>query len=114
MSGLLNHKNDDSKKIDKNVAVKTKSITREEAGFTDVQKDVIPTFDVSVRVDNHARNSLLALAKTTGEKRTVSEMLSVMIENYTNNLSDRTRESYNEYLSALEEKDKLSFKLKNH
>lgn len=111
MSGLLKH---NGNKIDKNVNVKTKSISRKDAGFVDTQKDIIPTFDVSIRVDNHARNSLLALAKTTGEKRTVSEMLSIMIENYSSNLSERTRDVYNEYLSALEEKDKLSFKLKNH
>ena len=114
MAGLLNHKSDNiSKKIDKNVEVKTKAITREEVGFTDVQKEVIPTFDVSVRLDNHARNALLALAKTTAEKRTVSEMLSIMIESYSKNLSDNTLAAFSEYLEALEEKDKLSFKLKN-
>ncbi|WP_034994708.1 DUF5388 domain-containing protein [Liquorilactobacillus vini] len=113
MSSLLNHKNDNTKKIDKNVEVKTKSITRAEAGFTDVQKDVIPTFDVSVRLDNHARNALLALAKTTAEKRTISEMLSIMIESYSKSLSENTMSAYNEYLEALEEKDKLAYRLKN-
>ena len=58
MSNLLQHKNDDNeKKIDKNVDVKTKSISRQDVGFTDIEKDVIPTFDVSVRLDNHSRNA---------------------------------------------------------
>lgn len=70
MSNLLQHKNDDNeKKIDKNVDVKTKSISRQDVGFTDIEKDVIPTFDVSVRLDNHSRNALMALAKTTAEKK---------------------------------------------
>nr|WP_252895204.1 DUF5388 domain-containing protein [Liquorilactobacillus satsumensis] len=68
MSGLLQHNNNSEKRIDKNVEVKTKQISRADVGFTDIEKDVIPTFDVSVRLDNHARNALMALAKTTAEK----------------------------------------------
>lgn len=41
-------------------------------------------------------------------------MLSIMIEDYTKQLSSNTITAYTEYLSALEAKDKLSYKLKNH
>lgn len=112
MSGLLKH-NDSEKRIDKNVDVKVKQISREDVGFTDIEKDVIPTFDVSVRLDNHARNALLALAKITAEKRSISEMLSIMIEDYSKKLNDNTINAYRDYLNALEEKDKLAYKLKS-
>ncbi len=41
-------------------------------------------------------------------------MLSIMIEDYSKKLNGNTITAYSEYLNALEEKDKLSYKLKNH
>ena len=118
MAGLLNHDKDKiAKNPDKNVDVKATQVTREEAGFTDNESskdtEFIPTFDVNMRMDKHTRNAVLALSKATAEKRTASEMVAILIEDYLKNASNRTKDIFNEFLNTFEEKDKLLYKLKS-
>lgn len=112
--GMLHKKENETSPNDpdKHVEVKTKSLSREEVGFTDSQEDLIPTFDVNMRLDNHTRNAVLALAKASADKRTASEMVSILVENYLKDSSERTKEIYNDLLNMYEERDKLSYKLK--
>lgn len=109
MSDLLNH----SKNPDKGVNVKAKSISRKDAGFGNTPDvPVYPTYDVNMRLDNHARNSVLALAKATADKRTASEMMAILVEAYADNLEPQTEEIYQNFLKMFEEKDRLESKLK--
>lgn len=71
------------------------------------------TFDVNMRVDNHTRNAVLALARATADKRTASAMVSILIENYLNSMTPQDLEVYQDFLDMLEQKDKLEHKLKN-
>lgn len=117
MAGLLNHDKDKvAKNPDKNVDVKATQVTREEAGFTDNESskdtEFIPTFDVNMRIDNHTRNAVLALSRATAEKRTASEMVSILIEEYLKDTSTRTQDIYREFINAFEEKDRIMYKLK--
>lgn len=109
MSNLLNH----SKDPDKNVKIKSNSISRKDAGFGDSINDHLPTFDVNMRVDNHTRNAVLALSKISSEKKTASEIVSLLIENYVEDLNPQSVEIYQDFVNMLEEKDKLNYKLKN-
>lgn len=113
MSNLLNHGNNDSKNPDKNVEVKANIISRKEAGFVDKDIKSIPTFDVNMRIDNHTRNAILALSRATADRRTASEMASILIEQYLDKLNPQTLEVYQDFLEMLEEKDKMEYKLKN-
>ena len=76
-------------------------------------KNPAPTFDVNMRVDNHTRNAILALARATADKRTASEMVSILIENFLDNMTPQGLEVYQDFLDMLEQKDKLEYKLKN-
>lgn len=93
---------------------KVKSISRTDAGFGDKkqQSDMLPTFDVNMRIDNHARNAVLALAKTTANKRSVSEMVSILVEEYLRSMNPQSLEVYQELVTMFENKDQLSYKLK--
>lgn len=73
----------------------------------------VPTFDVNMRVDNHTRNAVLALARATADKRTASEMVSILIENFLDGMTPQGLEVYQDFLDMLEQKDKLEYKLKN-
>ncbi|WP_076657697.1 DUF5388 domain-containing protein [Lactiplantibacillus plantarum] len=115
MSGLLNHGDNTDKKRenpDKKVEVSAATVSRSAAGFGHDSSDVIPTFDVNMRLDNHARNAILALAKTTADKRTAAEMVTILIENYVSSLNPKTMDTYEELLNMLETKDSLNYKLK--
>lgn len=116
MSGLLNHNTDSKSKNnpDKKVEVKVNSISRAAAGFGDKkqQSDLIPTFDVNMRIDNHARNAVLALAKTTADKRSASEMVTILVEKYLQTMNPQSLEVYQELVTMFEDKDQLSYKLK--
>ncbi|WP_459783054.1 DUF5388 domain-containing protein, partial [Pediococcus ethanolidurans] len=46
-------------------------------------------------------------------KRSASEMVSLMIENYLESLTPQTRDTYDELVSMMETKDKLDYKLKS-
>ncbi|WP_282802531.1 DUF5388 domain-containing protein [Secundilactobacillus kimchicus] len=107
MSGLLDHGNNPDKKVNVNV----NSLSRKQAGFVDTE--TIPTFDVNMRVDNHTRNAVLALAKTTADKRSASEMVSILIETYLETLNPQSKEIYQDFVDMLENKDKLDYKMKN-
>ena len=114
MSGLLKHDNNDQiKNPDKKVNVQVSSISRKQAGFGEASVEKIPTFDVNMRVDNHTRNAVLALSKATADKRSASEMVSLMIESYLESLTPQTRDTYDELVSMMETKDKLDYKLKS-
>lgn len=113
MSNLLNHNPGNSKDPDKKVNIKSKQITRNEAGFGDTPSPAVPTFDVNMRVDNHTRNAILALARATADKRTASEMVSILIENFLDKMTPQGLEVYQDFLDMLEQKDKLEYKLKN-
>lgn len=76
-------------------------------------KNTAPTFDVNMRVDNHTRNAILALARATADKRTASEMVSILIENFLDKMTPQGLEVYQDFLDMLEQKDKLEYKLKN-
>ncbi|MEO3669622.1 DUF5388 domain-containing protein [Lactiplantibacillus plantarum] len=117
MSNLLNHgENPDKKREnpDKRVEVSAATVSRSAAGFGQDTANVIPTFDVNMRLDNHARNAILSLAKTTADKRTASEMVTILIENYVSSLNPKTLDTYEELLDMLETKDSLNYKLKKH
>ena len=73
----------------------------------------VPTFDVNMRVDNHTRNAVLALARATADKRTASEMVSILIESFLDSMTPQGLEVYQDFLDMLEQKDKLEYKLKN-
>jgi len=111
MSNLLQH--GDGKNPNKKVDIKVKEISRTEAGFVDIPESIIPTFDVNMRVDNHTRNAILALSRATADKRTASEMASILIESYLEKLNPQTLEVYQDFLGMLEDKDKMEYKLKN-
>lgn len=108
MSSLLNHSGTNP---DKNVDIKVKSVSRQEAGFASSETP-LPTFDVNMRIDNHSRNAVLALAKITADKRSASEMVSILVEEYLKELNPKAMESYTELVDAFEEKDKITFNLK--
>ena len=76
-------------------------------------KNPVPTFDVNMRVDNHTRNAILALARATANKRTASKMVSVLIENFLDKMTPQDLKVYQDFLDMLEQKDKLEYKLKN-
>lgn len=113
MSNLLNHNNDNNKDPDKKVTIKAKQISRSEAGFSNKPSPAVPTFDVNMRVDNHTRNAVLALARATADKRTASEMVSILIESFLDSMTPQGLEVYQDFLDMLEQKDKLEYKLKN-
>lgn len=113
MSNLLNHNPGNSTDPDKKVNIKSKQITRNEVGFGDTPSPAVPTFDVNMRVDNHTRNAILALARATADKRTASEMVSILIENFLDKMTPQGLEVYQDFLDMLEQKDKLEYKLKN-
>ena len=114
MGGLLKHDNDNQvKSPDKKVNVNVSSISRKQAGFGEDSAEKIPTFDVNMRVDNHTRNAVLALSKASADKRSASEMVSLMIESYLESLTPQTRDTYDELVSMMETKDKLDYKLKS-
>lgn len=116
MSGLLQHNSDieNNKNPDKKVEVKANAISRTAAGFGDSknQGDLIPTFDVNMRIDNHARNAVLALAKTTADKRSASEMVTILVENYLESMNPQSLDVYQELVTMFESKDQLNYKLK--
>ncbi|MVF16007.1 DUF5388 domain-containing protein [Fructilactobacillus sanfranciscensis] len=109
MSNLLDHGNDP----DKNVKVNVKSVSRKEAGFGDSDNDLIPTFDVNIRVDNHTRNAILALSKISPDNQTASAVVAKLVESYTENLNPQSLEVYQDFADMLEKKDKLNYKFKN-
>lgn len=76
-------------------------------------KNPVPTFDVNMRVDNHTRNAILALARATADKRTANEMVSILAETFLDKMTPQSLEVYQDFLDMLEQKDKLKYKLKN-
>lgn len=108
MSKLLNHNDNPDKKV--NVSVQ--SISRKDVGFVD--NTSIPTFDVNMRIDNHTRNAVLSLAKATADRRSATEMVSILIETYLETMTSQDKEVYNEFIDIFENKDKLVYKMKKH
>ena len=76
-------------------------------------KQSVPTFDVNMRVDNHTRNAVLALARATADKRIASEMVSILVESFLDNMTPSKLKIYQDFLDVLEKKDRLGYKLKN-
>ena len=73
----------------------------------------LPTFDVNMRVENHTRNAILALARVNADQKTANEMAAILIANFLDKMTPQDLKAYQDFFNVLEQKDELECKLKN-
>ena len=68
------------------------------------KKDETVTFDTSIRIDNHTRNKLVALA-TLGYTTSQKDAINLLFENYRDQMDSDSKKELNLQIKTLEKRD---------